>query len=931
MHVRAVSTLARIGIIAVLALVIQPVAAAAQQQQPDMTGRIVGRVIDAASGNGLNGVVVRVAPQGASTLSAVDGRYVLDRVPVGTIAIQAQMLGYSAKTVTDVAVTAGAATELNISLNQAALELGEITVSAAAERGSVARALDHQRNSTNIVSAITSEQISRSPDGDAAAALQRVSGVTVQEGKFVFVRGLGERYTTTSLNGARIPSPEPERKTVPLDLFPSGLLQTITTSKTFTPDLPGDFSGAQVNIETREFPADRQMTFSVGGGFNTRVTGKDVPTAPTEGPEWLGFAGGERRLPNIVDRVGNFNPPPTQDEMNQMINSFRNVWTPQTESGGPNGSFGLSMGGTDPMFGREVSYLTSLTYSRSRDIKSDHVRANARPDGTGGTAEVDRYGGETGTVGVLWGGLLQVSTLLGQSSRLILNATYNRTSDNVARIESGLSEQFAVPLEIRRTGFVERSVFSGQLKGEHEIGDYNRFDWVVTGSGVDRNEPDRSEIVYFQQLGPGGGYMEPEWFSGISEGAVRSFGNLKERAFESGLNFRRSFGSEARNHFLKVGGLFRYTDRDALSRSYSITGNLPSAADRRLDPEQIFDGRFTDDGDDLLRIAPLFQGGSYAAQDLLIAGYAMLDFALSSRTRIIAGARFENSNLQLDAEPTLGATSRVDRSYNDVLPALSVNVHLNDNMNLRISGSQTLARPEYREVASVSFREVIGGEHVIGNPDLVRTLIRNADVRWEWYPNAGEVLSIALFGKDFEDPIERVYLATSGTPVATFVNANGASNYGVELEARKRLGMLGSVFDPFSVFTNATIMQSEITIGEGPSSETNDNRAMVGQAPWVVNAGITWTAGQSRTSATLLYNVVGKRIVTAGQLPLPDTYDLARHVLDFSFRLGVTDKVSAKVDLKNLLDEPFEQRQGDVTREYYRTGRSLAVGVSWRN
>jgi hypothetical protein len=240
------------------------------------TGRITGRVVDAQTGAGIANVTVEVVAAGVGTLSGVDGRYVIDAVPAGLAAVRAQSIGYGTKTVTSVTVRAGTVVEQNLTLDPAALELMAIEVTAAAERGSVSRALDQQRNASSIVNAITAEQMARSPDGDAASALQRVSGVTVQDGKYVFVRGLGERYTTTSLNGARIPSPEPERKVVPLDMFPSGLLQTITTSKTFTPDQAGDFSGAQVDIRTREFPSERQFTLSEGAGFKERVTGDSV-------------------------------------------------------------------------------------------------------------------------------------------------------------------------------------------------------------------------------------------------------------------------------------------------------------------------------------------------------------------------------------------------------------------------------------------------------------------------------------------------------------------------------------------------------------------------------------------------------------------------------------------------------------------------------
>jgi hypothetical protein len=248
-------------------------------QQPAATapaagrGRITGRVVDAKTGAGLTDVGVQVAGTATGTLTGVDGRFNLPTVDAGTVSLTVRRLGYAPKTITGVVVAAGRTTEQDVALSTATVQLVTVTTTASAERGSVNAALDQQRTATGIVNAITREQIARSPDADAAAAVSRVSGVTVQDGKYVFVRGLGERYTTASLNGARIPSPEPERKVVPLDLFPSGLLQSVTTSKTFTPDLQGDFSGAQVDITTREFPAQPQWSLALSSGFNTLATG----------------------------------------------------------------------------------------------------------------------------------------------------------------------------------------------------------------------------------------------------------------------------------------------------------------------------------------------------------------------------------------------------------------------------------------------------------------------------------------------------------------------------------------------------------------------------------------------------------------------------------------------------------------------------------
>lgn len=262
--------------------------AAAADAAAQGAGQIVGRVVDAATGRGLTGarVAVQGAPVAANT--GVDGRYTLNGVPAGSRTLTVSLLGYGTKTVTGVEVPAGGSASMDVSLSAQTLMLEGLTVSAERERGSVTRALDEQRTAVGVVNAISAEQIARSPDSDVAQSIRRVSGVTVQEGKFVVVRGLGERYTTTSLNGARIPSPEPERRVVPLDLFPSGVIQTVTTSKTFTPNLSGDFSGAMVNIRTQEYPRERSLSFSASAGMNPATFGAEAVLPPP--PRWSGWA-----------------------------------------------------------------------------------------------------------------------------------------------------------------------------------------------------------------------------------------------------------------------------------------------------------------------------------------------------------------------------------------------------------------------------------------------------------------------------------------------------------------------------------------------------------------------------------------------------------------------------------------------------------------
>jgi TonB-dependent receptor len=453
-------------------------------------------------------------------------------------------------------------------------------------------------------------------------------------------------------------------------------------------------------------------------------------------------------------------------------------------------------------------------------------------------------------------------------------------------------------------------------------------EWSGTYARVTRDEPDRSEIVYLLDVDPQGNPLPPAWLSIANEGAVRTFANLNEDNVQAALDYRLTFGSRARPHALKVGGLYRSTDRAADNVAYAISATLDRAS-QELPPEAIFDGRFAQASSQVFRITPLGQGGSYQADDRLAAGYAMLQLFPSSRVEVVAGARIEHSDVTVTTQPTVGDPITTSPAYTDLLPAAAVNVSLTEKHVLRLAASQTLSRPEYRELAPVLYREVIGAENVSGNADLRRALIQNFDLRWEWYPRPTEVISIAAFYKHFDDPIEQVYLGTSGTRIISYLNAESARNLGVEFEIRKNLGGLSQRLLPWSVFANATVMDSKVTIPGGGLAISSE-RAMVGQAPYVVNGGVSFVSHSGAWSGSLLYNVVGRRIVSAAENPLPNVYEEARHVVDLSLRFPVAGALSGKLDAKNLLDAPTELTQGAVQKEYYYSGRRFSVGLTWR-
>lgn len=896
------------------------------------TGRIVGIVVDQETGQPLPGAQVALLGSERGALAGVDGRYTITNVPAGTHSLLVMFIGHADKTVEGITVRPGEAVQQDVALASSAIEIEGLTVTARRETGTVAGALNEQRSAVGMISSTTSEQITRSPDSDAAEAVRRVSGVSVQDGRYVFVRGLGERYTTTSLNGSRVPSPEPERRVVPLDLFPSNLLEAITTSKTFTPNQPGDFSGAAVDLRTRSFPAERMIQLSVSGGYNTQATGRDMLLPATSGGEWLAAAG-DRGLPPTLAAVEDFSAL-SQAQLNGLIRSLPRDWTAAYGSGLPNASASLSVGGEDPVLGHDVGYVGSLSYSRSHELRDDELRSRAVPaDAAGTPAPYNPFTGSTGTSSVLWGGLLNLSTYLGESTKIELNNTYNRTADNAAHVDWGTLEEFAQVDSVRRSSlrYVERSVRSSQLRGEHQLSERNRIEWSFTSSGVTRSEPDRADLAYGYEIAPSGERLPLAWLGFIPEAARRTTSELRENAWSGDLGYALTLGAFERPATLSLGGAWRLTERDANSASYNLRAVGLDAAARAATPDELFYGEYTEGDATGIVLEPNSAGGFYAARDEVTAAYAMAEVPLGDRLRLVGGARVERWNLDMEVEPTSADLLEIGRTSTDVLPSIALNATLSDDQTIRLSASQTLARPEYRELAPIGYRDMLGDREVFGDSSLVRTLVQNYDARWEFYPSYSEVISIGVFAKRFQDPIEPIDVATTGASQLSFINAESALNYGIELELRHGLGFLGERFAPLGVFTNVTLMRSRInTSNSNLSALTNDERPMVGQAPYVVNLGLAYASESGATSGTLLYNVVGERITSAAVAPITvDTYEQPRHQLDFSLRFPLWNGVSGKVDAKNLLDSPYEEMQGDVVRYRYTTGRTFSLGLSW--
>lgn len=871
------------------------------------SGQITGRVIDASTGQGIVDAGIQLVGTTTGTPSGLDGRYKLV-VPAGTVTIHVRRIGYGPKTVTGIVVTSGETVVQDITLTAANVQLAAVSVTATKERGTISEALNQQKNSTNVINAITSEQISRSPDGDAAQAAQRISGVTVQDGKYLQVRGLSERYTTAALNGVRIPSPEPERKVVPLDLFPASLIQEINTSKTFSPDQPGDFAGANVNIRTKEFPARKQVNYSVGFGGNTTVFNTTIPTAPRVGGELFGLVGPNRNIPSAIQNA-NFLGNVTPEETRNMVSQQRNIWNPIFRSGMGNGSFGMSAGG-NTILGKQVGYVVSANYGYSEELRSDEVTAvgNQGPDNT--VVPLTVLQGTTGRVGVQWGGIANISTLVGQNSRLALNTTFTRNADNDARIDKGFDENLNDTIMRTTLRYVTRGVVNVTALGEHQVSTRNKSSWSLTYGNTMRKEPDRSDIVYLRSS-----FDNQYRILSSLDGARRLYFDLKEQNVVGQFDHTIFVGNIENQNMVKMGVYTRHTDRVTNSPIFSFISRADDAV-LATSANNIFGQSQLDN----VFVQPIGQAGSYDAQDNTNSGYMMADWKLNEKMRTIVGGRLEDASIKINTRTQGGFEIGTELSNVDILPSFLLNTKLTESQNLRFALSRTLARPEYRELSPVTFRDVLGGISITGNSELQRSLITNADLRYEFFPTNYEIFSIGVFTKNFNKPIERLEQATSGAYQANFQNANSAFNYGIELEVRKQL------LTNFTTFSNVTLMKSQVELDTNQLiTVTDTKRSLVGQAPYVVNTGITYSSENGRTNTTILFNRVGERIFAAGVLPLPNIVEKPRNSLDFTVKFPVK-MLDARMDIRNILDARYSFMQGNMERDGFNVGRTISVG-----
>lgn len=910
--------------------------AAPTEQAAGPPGTIRGTLIDEQTGKPLAGVRIFVRGLPVEAVSDRAGLFTLT-APEGDAELSALRAGYTTVTTT-VAVVAHEERAVTIRLARAGLQLADVTVRAPRIAGGAASLLDERQESSSVSDVLGAEQMSRSGDSDAAAALRRVTGLTVIGGKYVYVRGLGDRYSATLLNGSALPSPEPEKRVVPLDLFPTSLIEAVVIQKTFSPDRPAEFGGGVVEVRTRSIPdvpvlsISLSGTYDAGTSFSTASFGDRGPT------DWLGFGAAYRALPEALAEASEDAPIKaggifssdgyTAEQLEAFGEMIPNRWGLSDRTLPPDFGLSASGGGTVPLGAVKLGGLAGLVFSNGWNI-DEGFKATYSNGGSGLELKRRTTFVETSSR-VRLGGALSLG-LSADRGELRSTTLIMRSSTGTALVYHADDPTGSNDTESTRIDWEEQQLVFEQLVGRLDLGPA-RLDARAAFSWADRVEPDKREYTYLS----------------TQDGLILSqrgswneilYGTLEDRASDLGLDLSWPVGRVE----LKGGAARTARQRASTTRRFGFQFqgsdgiDLSAPIEAVIVPENIGAEGEGDPG--YLELEEnTTSSDDYSATQAMLAGFVMGDVAWSGRVKSLVGARVERST-QIVSTFELFDTSATpvaaELSTTDLLPAATLSIglgpdHEPDQMLLRLGYGRTLSRPELRELSQVAYYDYRSGRLLYGNPDLARAAIDNLDARWEWYRRAGESLSAGLFYKRFDHPIESVIAvsAVSGS-VGTFDNATSATNFGAEVEMRQRLDILAEPLRDLYISANGSIIRSRVDLSDTEGNQTSDSRPLQGQSPWVLNAALGYENPDARVAISLLYNVFGPRIVEVGTSGIPDTYEQPVHRLDLVGSCGVGEAWALKLKAANLLNWPVRETTGDQISQETRDGWSVGLTLSW--
>jgi len=899
------------GALFTLAITLISVCAVAQP------GSISGIVTDGKSGETIVGANVVIDGTTVGAATDIEGNFQIDNVKPGVYNLNVSFVTYKTHVIPDVVVESGRKTALRVTLVEDATELKEVVVTAWREINTDYALLGAIRESKLVVSGISAEQIGKSQDRDAAQVVRRVPGVTIQDNRFVVVRGLASRYSNVILNGVIAPSTEADSRAFSFDIIPSGLLDRMLVYKSGSAELPGDFAGSVIQINTKGAVEENFTNFSVGTGHRFNTTFTTQQTQQRSPTEWLGFDNGMRDLPESAPadyRSLGVNTTLIETESRK----FQNTWQLDKITVNPDMRVSFDLGRSFDVGRLRISTIGALTYSNTNQFNEIGFNRyqNYTDNGDGDQTSDDffRYFDDQFTNNVRLGALSNWTFRYSSNSRIEFRNLYNRLGTTQTTIREGNNYFRDAYYRNYSMRYVERGIYSGQVEGNHNLrNDKSQLTWMIGYTNAQRNEPDWKRLVTVQSTGASeqSPFIVVIPFSTSASNAARFYQTLDEYSITHRLDFdHKIIRAKGKDPFeIKAGYWLEYKDRSFAARSLGHV--VRSGFDQQgpigsLPFDQIFDPGNVDynTGHHISENTKVTD--SYTASNRLAAAYVRINLPLSPKLKIIPGVRVEH-NIQELATPEGIGSAKVENPITSLLPSVNLSYDVSTTSLIRLAYSKTVNRPEFRELAPFSFFDFDNQADIQGNPKLKTANIHNVDLRWEYYPTPGQTISIGTFYKYFIDPIEVNINNGTDNPTFPFNNADKAQNYGLEVEIRKALAYSSrsTFLNNTSVVLNAAYIISEIHLENDGTLLEKDSRPMQGQSPYIVNAGLFYNDDDRGIQANIQYNVSGKRIAFVGLPGIPTWWEMPRHVVDVS----VSKSIGRRTELRLGVNDLFNSRQ----------------------
>ena len=894
--------------------------------------QIKGVVIDKKSKETLVGAVITVEGTDAKAVTDINGNFTLDGLKKDkTYTLYINYVGYKTQKIDGVESEKA---NLNIALLPDEQQLKEVTVTAVERRNTDVAMLQVAKNSPVIVSNVSAQEISRTQDTNAGEVIRRVPGVSLIDDKFVMVRGLSQRYNNVWVNGGAVPSSEADSRAFSFDIIPSSQIDNLTIVKSPSAEYPADYSGGFIIVNTKEIPAENNFTLSIGGHWNTASAFKDFSYSKVSGTDFLGFDNGLRSLNGGVnaalkpqlDANGN----PVGDYATSLLgNGLNNDWMVKSKKPWGDLKLAANLNHRWMIGGRTLGMLAALNYTNEyrtytnmeNNLYGIYDAVNDKPNYLRHSVD-DQYNNN-----VRLGAMLNFTFLSKDGNhKYQLKNIFNQLATSRYTWRDGVSAQSNLERSAEYY-YRSRTTYNGQLTGKHTFTS-DALDWSIGYAYANRHLPDRRRYLIDDALESG------VYALSTGNDISREWTQLDEHILSLGINDKHHFKFGNFEPDLQVGAYGEYRSRQYQTRNFIYNwnvsdNNMPSDF-RHSDLPTLLSNEANMGYDKLYLLEEKQMRNNYRGHNTLGAGYLAMSLPFG-KLGVHAGIRFEHNDMELISNTRDYEKSETSRHYktDDIFPSINTTYKISDQHQARLSYGRSINRPEFREVSSSVYYDFDLASNVQGNTELKNCYVDNLDLRYEWYPSRGEILSLALFYKHFDSPIEWTYTVAGGTDlIYSYKNAKSANNYGVELDIRKNLDFIG--LKNFSWSFNGALIKSKVQFEKGAKEE---NRPMQGQSPYLINTGIFYKNEPLKMDIALLYNRIGKRIIGVGRSEgttgddsnarVPHSYEMPRNTIDLSLAKKFGSHLELKLNVRDLLAEKIYYKQfADVT---YKDGSKKKV------